>query len=1398
MENLDGTDSYRLTAVATLGGGGGNLTAGSSGGVRYRPVKGLDEVVGQSPGIAALRERIARLVARASDVRRLPPVLIQGETGTGKGLVAQALHRAGPRAAGPFVDVNCAAIPESLLEAEMFGFERGAFTDARQAKRGLFQTAHQGTLFLDEIGLLSEGLQAKLLKVIEERVVRRLGSTQGEPVDVWILAATNADLAAAVRGRRFREDLYHRLAVLTLVLPPLRERGDDVILLAEHFLARACGDYGLPSKAFAPDARAALAAHRWPGNVRELANVMERVALLSEAPVVTADVVGLPVAEEAAPAADGDTGPAGVAQPPRPLVDAMAGVERAHLFEALQATGWNVSRTALRLGISRNTLRYRMEKHALRPGTAPVRPRTGARTGSPVPSPAPAAAPVMAPAAPAPSSIPSAVRWERRRLSLLRAALEAGPAEGGPIGSSRVLEMLVDKVQSFGGRVEELGASGVVAVFGLAPLEHAAWRAANAALAILRATTASDGPGEPLPVRLGLHVSALLVGRVGDVTQMEADGKRDAWRVLDSLVAAADPRAIVVSPAAAPFLERRFDLVSTGGGSRVGAAGYRLSRSERPLFEPGRRLIPFVGRQSDLQHLRGRLASAVAGRGQLVGVVGESGIGKSRLLHEFYLSAAGQRVTYLEAHCFDYGTATPYLPVLEIIRHACRVTESDGPETVTEKVRGGLEEAGLNPAEHAPYVLHLLGVKEGTDALPAISPDAIRGRTLDAIRRLIVLQSRRRPLVIAIEDLQWVDGASGELIMSLADAAQGAPILFVATYRPGYRPPWLDRSYASQVAIGPLDAGESLAVVRSVLPETAPAPVATLILERAQGNPFFLEELARTLAEGGAPGRTSDTVQETILARIDRLSEPARRLVQSASVLGPEVSARVLRAMWETGPEVDALLRELIQQEILDERGGGAEAGHVFRHSLTQEIVYGSLVDADRRRWHAAAGRALETLYREREEEVLERLAYHFGRSDDGDRAVDYALRAAEKAQRRWAHAEAAAHFESALQRLDALPDTPANHLRRIDGVIRQAEVKVAMGRHAEQIAALEGIGELVEQTADPARRAAWHYWVGFLHSFQGDRPELSIARCQEAASIAGAAGLDDIRAFADCCLAHVYLVAGDLQGALRAGEAALATFEARGNVWWTCRSLWALSPAANALGQWERSLAYCERALALGRAADDLRLKVVGWWRTGAAHVFRGDPDTGLRCLGEASALSPTPFDAATIASIRGYARLKRGEAEAGMRELQEAWQWFDRSQLRYTRSLVALRLAEGYLVCEEPARARAFLTELRDVCGRFGYRYLEGVVHRLLGETWIEEDHTAAGRHLDAAVAILEAIDARNELAKAFRAQAVCRRRAGEPAGASALLQRALEIFEALGTADEIPRVQALLAAV
>src|SRR6266478_4643212 len=317
----------------------------------------LAELVGESPAMEVVRDQVRRLLTPRETGRRLPSILIHGETGTGKGLVARTIHRAGPRADGPFVDVNCAAIPETLLEAEMFGFERGAFTDARRAKAGLFQAAHRGTIFLDEIGLLPEGLQAKLLKVLEERTVRRLGATRLEPADVWVISATNADLTVAVHERRFRADLYHRLAVLPIMLPPLRERDDDVILLAERFLAQVCADYGLPPKRLSNEAAARLRSYHWPGNVRELTNVIERVALLGEGTVVSAEI--LPLTESAPP-------PAPVSSPAPPGGATHDEAMRQHYMSVLGETGWNISRTAAILVVSRNTLRARMGRLNIR------------------------------------------------------------------------------------------------------------------------------------------------------------------------------------------------------------------------------------------------------------------------------------------------------------------------------------------------------------------------------------------------------------------------------------------------------------------------------------------------------------------------------------------------------------------------------------------------------------------------------------------------------------------------------------------------------------------------------------------------------------------------------------------------------------------------------------------------------------------------------------------------------------------------------------------------------------------------------------------------------------------------------------------------------------------------
>ncbi|MBI1817446.1 MAG: sigma-54-dependent Fis family transcriptional regulator [Deltaproteobacteria bacterium] len=321
-------------------------------------------ILGESPGAERLRTLITRIARMtAGPGAPAPTVLLLGETGSGKGHVARALHAASGRRDGPFIEVNCTALPENLVEAELFGYERGAFTDAKTARAGLFETAEGGTLFLDEIGHISGALQAKFLKVIEEKVVRRIGANAARRIDVQIIAATNRDLEAATRLGEFREDLYQRLSVAVIRIPPLREREGDALRLARDLLNDACRRYSVPPRALSPEAEAAIARHPWPGNVRELGNTMERVVLFSDNDPVRIEDLGLP---DSAPAAGRVTvAPSGEIQIDFPDGGlSLEAVERALLVRALDKAG-NQSAAARLLGISRDTLRYRMEKFGL-------------------------------------------------------------------------------------------------------------------------------------------------------------------------------------------------------------------------------------------------------------------------------------------------------------------------------------------------------------------------------------------------------------------------------------------------------------------------------------------------------------------------------------------------------------------------------------------------------------------------------------------------------------------------------------------------------------------------------------------------------------------------------------------------------------------------------------------------------------------------------------------------------------------------------------------------------------------------------------------------------------------------------------------------------------------------
>ena len=329
-------------------------------------------LVGLTPAMAALRAQIRHLVAFDTvGSAHVPTLLLQGETGTGKSLVARVVHDSGPRASGPFVDVNCAAIPETMLEAELFGFESGAFTDAKHAKPGLFEAASGGTLFLDEVDALPLALQGKLLTAIEAKQVRRLGAVAARTVDVKLIAATNAALHESVAAGRFRADLYHRLAVVMLGLPPLRELGEDVVELARVFLWRYTTAHGVQAKRLSAEAMAWLQRYPWPGNVRELSHVMERVTLLHVGEEVDAETLVQLCQPLTTPAVSAEAVPVPQEHTPENGLP----TEADQIRRALAQTAGNVARAARLLGVSRDTIRYRMQRYGIaRPLLAALSP----------------------------------------------------------------------------------------------------------------------------------------------------------------------------------------------------------------------------------------------------------------------------------------------------------------------------------------------------------------------------------------------------------------------------------------------------------------------------------------------------------------------------------------------------------------------------------------------------------------------------------------------------------------------------------------------------------------------------------------------------------------------------------------------------------------------------------------------------------------------------------------------------------------------------------------------------------------------------------------------------------------------------------------------------------------
>jgi DNA-binding NtrC family response regulator/tetratricopeptide (TPR) repeat protein len=1330
--------------------------------------------LGTNTAIAAILKNLERLTPTLERGHRTPPILLQGETGTGKGLLARLIHHQSPRASGPFIDLNCAAIPPALLEAELFGYERGAFTDARQAKTGLVQAAHSGTLFLDEVGLLPESLQAKLLTAVETREVRPLGSTTTRPVDVLIIAATNADLAVAVREGRFREDLYHRLAVLTFSLPPLRERSSDIRELADEFLARACVDHGLPPKRLSADAHAALGRYPWPGNVRELANAMERVALLTDGSAITAADLRLPAVRS-----PGNSEMASDAQ--APLRASLESFTRARVEEAVRLAGGNVSAAADHLGLPRSTLRYHLSRLGLIPS---------GRSRKRGPSPAKERDSLAAPAAAPPDTGSASVRWERRHVALLRAVITRSTDTPTALSGTWDLQFLVDKTKSLDGRVVGVMANGILAAFGLDPLEEAPSLAAHAGIAMCREIERAHGQEAQGPtLRVALHVVPALVGRIGGDAHIDHDAKREAAALLDTLIGRGDPGTVAASEAALPFLSRRHRLEPIPATSAAAIPAYRVFGLgfAGPVSHA---LTPFVGRERELGTLQA-LLTRTEDHAQRVSIAGEPGIGKSRLLHEFRRRLENRDLVWLEGHCASYGSDMPYFAVATLLRQAFGILETDHAKAIVEKIERHLTGIGMDPGESAADLLRVLGVAEhagGTEP----NPKAVQARTFDNVRRLLLHTARAHPTVVVVEDVHWIDRGSGLCFESLVKSLAGAPILFVATARPGSRSPWADDTPSAQIALPRLAHDETLSLVAAILRDPAiPESVTRVILRRAEGNPLFLEELARSAQEHGqvpGPADVPGTIGQVVQARIDRLPGDLRGLLNTAAVLGGNFPAALLEMVSTEEPRtVRASARELVRLDFLEESGGLEGTAYAFRHALFQEVTYAGLTGAERREIHRRAGRALETRHAGRLSEAYDRLAYHYARSGETGQAVEYLTRLARQAAQAHARAEAVTALHEAMSQVERLPSGPERDRLFTNLILRQRDALYFLGDlRRGTLDFLLRQRQWVDRLEARPVRSLYYLWLGRISTPLGEFA-LASESGKRAVAEAQASGDELTAAAAWTVLAHACCWTGQVIEGIEHGRRAVDRLEATAERYWLGYAYRGLALNCLELGD---VAAGAQAARRLGELGDELGesfFQFSAAWLQALVPLVLGDLDEAITACRRVLETAPSPFEIAQASTLLAMTYVEVGEAEKAIDLLEPLAAQGDRLRQRHVQGMCMASLGEAHRLRGDLERAQKVALEAASVTAETGYRWGTGLAHRVLGQIAMDRGHLEeAQAELVRAAETFSAIPARYELGRTQLVLGEVMARMRDLPAAAKSFHAALSLFEALA----IPR--------
>jgi class 3 adenylate cyclase/tetratricopeptide (TPR) repeat protein len=663
----------------------------------------------------------------------------------------------------------------------------------------------------------------------------------------------------------------------------------------------------------------------------------------------------------------------------------------------------------------------------------------------------------------------------------------------------RAFEVILGSVHRYEGTINQFLGDGVMALFG-APIAHEdhAHAALSAALAIQEGLVPLQEEvkrthGVDFRIRMGINTGLVVVGAIGGDLRMDYTAVGDTTNLAARLMSIAKPGQIVVTGRTQHLRAGFFVFEDLGEfqvkGKTEPVRAYALVKEiqgrTRLEVSKERGLTPLVGRDREIERLHQVYQRAVGANGAIVLLAGDPGVGKSRLLYEFLQGPDVAGALELETTCVSYGRSMAYRPIVELLRRYLGLTDAATAEEIRSRVAEQLQFLGLEGDDPAILLAHFLGVSAPPDFLNRLSGPQLKERTLGVLRDVLLRASELAQLILIIENMHWVDSASEEFLAHLAGGLPGHSILLVLTTRPGYAAPWLAPPLAETITLEGLGVGDVRGMVRTLLAaEEVSEHLFKILAEKSEGNPLYVEEILRQIQETGGivvekgearlsrPDVTVPaTIHDIIAARIDRIPEPLKQTLQAAAVVGRRFGISLTSRVLQVDPDqVAGHLRDLHALDFVFPSAQDPELMYSFKHALTQDVVYAGLLDRRRRQHHAAAGRGLEELYAGRIDDVVELIAYHFGRGQVWDKAVSYFRLAAVKAQRKSAHREALASLEEALEALRRLPETPETREQGIDVRLELRGSLYPLGEFEKMLAYLQEAEAMASAISDARR----------------------------------------------------------------------------------------------------------------------------------------------------------------------------------------------------------------------------------------------------------------------------------------------------------------------------------------